>query len=43
MESTPLLPSLPGPFWPAVGALDKGPIYDLNKTKPYFLHYTDFF
>ena len=43
MQSTPLLPSLPGPLWPGVGAPVKGPIYGLNRTKPGFLHYTDFF
>ena len=42
MRSTPSLPSLPGPFWPGVVALDKGPIYGLNRTKPCFFHYTDF-
>ena len=30
--STPLLPSLPDPLWPGVVALDKGPIYGLNRT-----------
>ncbi len=33
MQSTPLLPSLPGPLWPGVVAPDKGPIYGLNRTK----------
>ena len=42
MRSTPLLPSLPGPLWPGVVAPDKAPIYGLNKTKPCFLHNTDF-
>ena len=42
MRSTPLLPSLPGPLWPGVVAPDKVPIYGLNRTKPCFLHYTDF-
>ena len=32
MQSTPLLPLLPGPLWPGVVALDKGPIYGLNRT-----------
>ena len=32
MQSTPLLPSLPGPLWPGVVAPDKGPIYGLNRT-----------
>ena len=30
-RSTPSLPSLPGPLWPAVVAPDKGPIYGLNR------------
>ena len=42
MRSTPSLPSLPGPLWPGVVAPDKGPIYGLNRTKPCFFHYTDF-
>ena len=42
MQSTPLLPSLPDPLWVGVVALDKDPIYGLNRTKPSFLHYTDF-
>ena len=42
MQSTPLLPSLPSPLWPGVVAPDKGPIYGLNRTKPCFLHNTDF-
>ena len=41
MRSTPLLPSLLGPFWPGVVAPDKGPIYGLNRTKPCFFHCTD--
>ena len=32
MQSTPSLPSLPGPHWPRVVAPDKGPIYGLNRT-----------
>ena len=42
MQSTPSLPSLPGPLWPGVVAPDMGPIYALNRTKPCFFHYTDF-
>ena len=42
MWSTPSLPSHPGPLWPGVVAPDKGPIYGLNRTKPWFFHYTDF-
>ena len=42
MQSTPLLPSLPGPLWPGVVAPDKGPIYGLNRTKLCFFHNTDF-
>ena len=42
MWSTPLLPSLPGRLWPGVVAPDKGPIYGLIRTKPCFLHYSDF-
>ena len=30
MQSTPSLPSLPGPLWPGVVAPDKDPIYGLN-------------
>ena len=33
MQSSPLLPSLPGPLGPRVIAPDKGPIYGLNRTK----------
>ena len=33
MRSTPLLPLLPGSLWPGVVAPDKGPIYELNRTK----------
>ena len=32
-QSTPSLPSLPGPLWPGVVAPDKGAIYELNRTK----------
>ena len=42
MRSASSLASLPGPLWPGVVALDKGPIYGLNRTKPCFFHYTDF-
>ena len=42
MQRTPSLPLLPGPLWPGVVVPDKGPIYGLNRTKPYFFHYTDF-
>ena len=42
MLSTPLLPLLPGPLWPGVVALDMGPIYGLNRTKPSFLEFTVF-
>ena len=42
MQSTPSLPSFPGPLWPGVVAPDKGPIYGLNRTKLCFIHYTDF-
>ena len=43
MWSTPLLPSLLGPLWPVVVEPDKGPIYGLNRTKPWFLEFTVFF
>ena len=36
MQSTPSLPSLPGPFWSGVVAPDKGPNYGLNRSKPWF-------
>ena len=36
MRSTPSLPLLPAPLWPGVVAPDKGPIYWLNRTKPWF-------
>ena len=42
MQSTPSLPLLPGPLGPGVVAPDRGPIYGLNRTKPYFFHNTDF-
>ena len=42
MRNTPSLPSLPGLLWPGVVAPDKGPIYGLNRTKPCFFHYIDF-
>ena len=35
MQSTPSLPSLPGPLWPEVVAPDKDPIYGLNRTEPF--------
>ena len=31
MRSNPSMPSLPGPLWPGVVALDKGPIYELDQ------------
>ena len=43
IQSTPSLPSLPDPLWPGVVAPDKGPIYGLNRTKPFFLHDTDIY
>ena len=36
MQSTPSLPLLPGPLCPGVVAPDKGPIYGLDRTKPWF-------
>ena len=39
MRSTP---SLPGTLSPGVVAPDKGPIYELNRTKPWFLDFTVF-
>ena len=42
MQSTPSLPSLPGPLWPGVVAPDIGPIYGLNRTKLWFLDFTAF-
>ena len=42
MRSTFLLPSLPGPLWPRVVALNKDPIYGLNRTKLRFLDFTLF-
>ena len=36
MRSTSSLPSLPGLLWPRVVAPDKGLIYELNRTKPWF-------
>ena len=42
MQTTPSLPSLAGPPWPGVVAPDKGPIYGLNRTKPWFHDFTDF-
>ena len=43
MWSTPSLPLLPGPLWPGVVALDKGPVYGFNRTKSWFLDFTVFF
>ena len=40
MQSSPSLQSLPGPLWPGVVALDKGPIYGSNRTKPWFWEFT---
>ena len=42
MQSTPSLPSLPGPLLLGVVAPDKSPIYGLNRTKPWFLDFTVF-
>ena len=39
MQSTPSLPSLPGPLWPGVVAPDKGPIYGLNRINSWFRVY----
>ena len=36
IRSTLSLQSLPGPLWPEVVVPDKGPIYELNRTKPWF-------
>ena len=36
MQSTPSLLSLPGPLLPGVIVPDKGPIYGLNRIKPWF-------
>ena len=43
MQSTPSLPLLPGSLWPVMVAPDKGPIFWLNRTKPWFLDLTGFF
>ena len=43
IRSTPSLPSLPGPLWPGVVAPDKGSIYGLNRTKPWFLDFSGIF
>ena len=40
MQSTSLLPSLPGLLWLRVVAPDKFPIYGLNRTKLLFLDFT---
>ena len=42
MQSTPLLPSLPGPPWPGMVAPDKGHIYVSNRTKQWFQEFTVF-
>ena len=36
MQNTASLPSLPGPLWPGVVVHGKGPIYGLNRIKPWF-------
>ena len=36
MQSTPSLPSLPGTLYPGVVVANKGPIFGLNKIKPWF-------
>ena len=40
--SAPLLRSRRGPLWPGVVAPDKGPIYGLNRTEPWFLAFSFF-
>ena len=40
--STPSLPSLSSSHWPGVVAPDKGPIYGLNRIKPWFREFTVF-
>ena len=42
MQGTLSLPSLPGPLCPRVVAPDKGPIYGLNRIKPWFIEFTVF-
>ena len=42
MQSAPLLTLLTGLLWPVGIAPDRGLLYGLNRTKPGFLHYTDF-
>ena len=42
MCSTSSLSSLPGTLGPEVVAPDKGPIYGLNGSKPWFLDFTVF-
>ena len=37
IQSTLLLPLLPGPLWPGMVAPDKGPIYALNRTNWIFM------
>ena len=36
VRSISSLSSLPGSLWPGVVVPDKGPIYGLNRTKPWF-------
>ena len=43
MQSTPSLPSLPGPLWLRVVAPGKSSIYVFNRIEPWFLEFTDFF
>ncbi len=43
MQSTPSLPSLPGPLWTRVVATDKSPMYGLNRTKLWFEFFFFFF
>ena len=42
-QSTPLLPSLPGPLWPGVVASDMGPMYGLNRINAYLCKIELFF
>ena len=41
MWSTSLLPSFPGPLWTGVVAPDMDYIYWVNRTKPWFLEFTE--
>ena len=43
MRISPLMPSLSGPLWPGLGEPDEGPIYGLNRTKPWFLDFPFFY